>query len=243
MAKSLHEWASQDIAAVKDRPLRWLSENHFFRDPMRAMQSDANYFFAPADGVIIYQRRVGLDETLVEIKGKNYTLREAMREPSYTAEESLIVGIFMSFYDVHVNRVPYPGILSFRELEPIDSFNRPMLAMENSLVRDLVIDHDHADYLHGNQRMLSKVESWELGLSYYMLQIADYDVDSITPFDLRSHRPYSQNERFSQIRYGSQFDLVVPLGGRSDFEFLWDVGMHVEAGVDPLLRILNPHPR
>jgi phosphatidylserine decarboxylase len=89
--------------------------------------------------------------------------------------------------------------------------------------------------------MLNKVESWELGRNYYILQIADYDVDSITPFDLSAQKPYSQNERFSQIRYGSQVDLIVPLGGQFDFEFVWKVGTHVEAGVDPLLRILN-HP-
>ena len=96
---------------------------------------------------------------MIEIKGKNYTLREAMREPDYIAEESLVIGIFMTFYDVHVNRVPYPGVLSHRELDSIYSFNRPMLAMENGLVDDLVIDHDVADYLYGNQRVLNKVHS------------------------------------------------------------------------------------
>ncbi len=241
MAKQLSDWVNEEVSEVRDRSIRWLSERHFFRDPTRPMFSDTDYFFSPADGVIIYQRRVRRDEPVVEIKGRNYTLMEAMRDPSYRAEESLVVGIFMTFYDVHVNRVPYPGVLSYRALEPIDSFNRPMLAMENALVDDLVIDHDAANYLHGNQRMLNKVECLDLGLSYYILQIADYDVDSITPFDLSSHRPYQQNQRFSQIRYGSQVDLIVPLGGggKVDFEFLWEEGMHLEAGIDPLLRIVR----
>lgn len=237
MAKLLADWVKDDVSEVKGRSVRWLSERHFFRDPMRPIQSDTDFFFSPADGVVIYQKRVKQDDPVVEIKGRNYTLREAMREPSYEVEESLVIGIFMTFYDVHVNRVPYPGVLSFRELEPIDSFNRPMLAMENALVDELVIDHDTADYLHGNQRMLNKVAASDLGLNYYILQLADYDVDSITPFNLSSHRPYQQNQRFSQIRYGSQVDLIVPLGGKVEFETLHKVGTHIEAGVDPILRI------
>lgn len=237
MAKKLEDWVNEEVNEVRDQSVRWLSERYFFRDPMRSIYSDSDYFFAPADGVIIYQRKVSQSDPVIEIKGKNYTLREAMREPEYAAEESLVIGIFMTFYDVHVNRVPYPGVLSYRELEAIDTFNRPMLAMENALVDDLTIDHDSADYLCGNQRVLSKVQSWELKRNYYILQIADYDVDCITPFDLNQHRPYQQNERFSQIRYGSQVDLIVPLGGEFDFDFVWEEGMHVEAGVDPLLKI------
>jgi phosphatidylserine decarboxylase len=115
-----------------------------------------------------------------------------------------------------------------------------MLAMENSIVDDLTIDHDSAEYLHCNQRVLNKVDSLDLGLTYHILQIADYDVDSIMPFDLSEHRAYQQNERFSQIRYGSQVDLIIPLDGSTGFDFLLEDGTHVEAGVDPLLKINRP---
>ena len=148
MAKILSDWVNEEVSEVRGRSVRWLSERHFFRDPMRSIQSDTDYFFAPADGVIIYQRRVRQEDSVIEIKGQNYTLKEALRDPNYTAQISLVIGIFMTFYDVHINRIPYPGILSYRELEPIDSFNKPMLAMENSIVDDLTIDHDAAEYLH-----------------------------------------------------------------------------------------------
>jgi len=153
---------------------------------------------------------------------------------------SLVIGIFMTFYDVHINRIPYPGVLSYRELEPIESLNRPMLAMENSLIDELTVDHDNADYLHSNQRVLNKVSAIDLGLNYYILQFADYDVDSITPFDISPHRSYEQNERFSQIRYGSQVDLIIPLTNSLEFKFLQEEGTHVEAGIDPLLKIQRP---
>ena len=72
---------------------------------------------------------------------------------------------------------------------------------------------------------------------YYILQVADYDVDCITPFRLKQNQPFAQNQRFSQIRYGSQVDLIIPLSERFDFEPLVDTGMHVEAGVDPLVKV------
>ena len=49
-------------------------------------------------------------ELLIEVKGKNYSLKEAVRDPEYPSGMSLVIGIFMTFYDVHVNRIPYPGV-------------------------------------------------------------------------------------------------------------------------------------
>ena len=236
MAKTLEAWVDEEVEAVRGKPVRWLSENHFFRDPLRAVYSDPAYFFAPADGILLYQKVVEPDERVVAIKGRDYTLREAMRDPSYD-QRSLVVGIFMTFYDVHVNRLPYSGRLSYRELEPIDTYNYPMLPVETALVDELEIDLDDAGYLHNNQRMLNRVQSSALGLTYYVLQIADFDVDSITPFELKQNRPCGQNERFSQIRYGSQVDLIVPLTPRLELEFTQEPGLHVEAGVDTLVHI------
>ena len=39
------------------------------------------------------------------------------------------------------------------------------------------------------------------------------------------------------IRYGSQVELVVPITDEFEFELLQDTGVHIEAGVDPLIRI------
>jgi phosphatidylserine decarboxylase len=236
LAKTLEEWVEEDVEPLRGKTVRWLSEAHFFRDPLRAVHSDPSCFFAPADGIILYQEVVKPDERLVAIKGRDFTLREAMRDPSYE-HESVVVGIFMTFYDVHINRMPYSGRLSYRELEPIDTYNYPMLPVEKAILDDLEIDLGQADYLRNNQRMLNRVHASSLGLTYHMLQIADFDVDSVTPFELRQNQPCGQNERFSQIRYGSQVDLIVPLSSRYAFEFTQQPGLHVEAGVDTLLRI------
>lgn len=238
MATTLTDWTDKEVSSVQGESIRFLSERYFFRDPIRPVYSDPSIFFSPADGVVIYQKTVDPADELVEIKGRSYTLQEAMRDPSYD-KPSIVIGIFMTFYDVHVNRVPYPGIMSHRELDPIESHNRPMLDMEEDLVNRGRVDLDNADYLFHNQRVLNRVESWELGLSYHILQIADYDVNSITPFDLKPHRSYQQNERFSQIRFGSQVDLIVPLAPHLEFNFLQQQGAHVEGAVDPLLSVIH----
>jgi phosphatidylserine decarboxylase len=236
MAKSLKEWVEQDVASVRDKSLGWLSQEFFFRDPTRPNYSDANYFFSPADGIVLYQLTVDPDDPIVDIKGKRYSLQDAMRDPSYD-KRSIVIGIFMTFFDVHVNRVPYPGRITYKELEEIDTYNYPMLPVEKALVNELRIDVRRADYLHNNQRMLNRVWAADLGQSYYILQIADYDVDCIMPFQLKQNWPFMQNERFSVVRYGSQVDLIVPLSDRFDFTHVHSSGVHVEGGLDPLLYV------
>ena len=113
MGKKLQEWVDTEVRPFRDKPISWVSQYHFFRDPIRPTYSDLSYFFSPADGIILYQRIVRPDECIVEIKGRAYSLRDALRDPNYEAQ-SLVIGIFMTFFDVHINRVPYPGVRTGR---------------------------------------------------------------------------------------------------------------------------------
>ncbi len=259
MAKRLEQWVREDVGPHRDKPLSWLSEHHFFRDPPRPSYSDTDFFFAPADGVVLYQQAVSPDESIIDLKGRPYSLREALRDETYD-RPSLVIGIFMTFFDVHVNRVPYPGRLSYRELDPIDTLNHPpgrlsyreldpidtlnhpMLEVEEDILYDLRVKTASAEYLRHNQRMVNRIETEHFDDPYYVLQIADYDVDSITPFCLKQNHPCQQGQRFSQIRYGSQVDLVIPLSGRWSFRPTQSVLSHVEAGVDTLVAVHEKQP-
>jgi phosphatidylserine decarboxylase len=238
MAKSLKEWVEADVTQIKEKPLKWISEEYFFRDPSRPMFSHDDYFFSPADGIILYQREVQPADCIVDIKGKPYSLRSAMQDDAF-GQPCFVVGVFMTMYDVHINRLPYAGFLSYKELDAISTFNRPMLEIEHGLVDDRTIDHGRAEYLHTNQRMINRVYAPALQQYYYILQIADYDVDCITPFQLNQNAILSQNQRFSQIRFGSQVDLIVPLSERYHWEPVQETGTHVEAGIDPLIKIVR----
>jgi len=236
MARTLEDWVETEVRPLQDRPISWLAENHFFRDPMRATRADPDCFLSPADGIVLYQREVEPDECVIDIKGRPHTLRQALHDPQFD-RPSLVIGVFMTFYDVHVNRIPHTGRLSHRLLEAVHSRNLPMLDMERELVDQLGIDPAKAEYLHENQRVLNRIDAAGLGLSYYVLQIADYDVNAITPFDLRQHVPVQQGRRFSQIRYGSQVDLIIPLVPHLALETAQQPRTHVEAGIDPLVHI------
>lgn len=236
VAEDLSDWVAAEVEPLKDRSIPWLSQHHFFRDPPRATYSDTSFFFSPADGVILYQETVDPGEAIVDIKGRPYSLRDAMRDETYS-ERSLVIGIFMTFFDVHINRIPYPGRLSYRQLDPIDTFNQPMLDVEKGLLEDLRVLPGEARYLHNNQRMINRIDSPQLGHTYYVLQIADYDVDSILPFELKQNQPCDQGHRFSQIRYGSQVDLVIPECRCHRFKPVQTTGWHVQAGIDPLVAV------
>ncbi|GGM70504.1 hypothetical protein GCM10012275_46110 [Longimycelium tulufanense] len=242
MAKSLQEWVEDEVREVQGKSLAWLSQYHFFRDPIRPAYIDPYYFFSPADGIILYQNVVAADGCLVDIKGRSYSVRDALRDPSYE-DASLVIGIFMTFFDVHVNRVPYSGRLSYRELDPIGTLNLPMLDVEKGLLEELRITTDKAEYLHNNQRVVNRFDNPDLGQPYYVLQVADYDVDAITPFELKQNQFASQGDRFSQIRYGSQVDLIIPLSEHFELLPLQRPGDHVEAGIDPLVHIRDKDAR
>lgn len=237
MAEHLEDWIESTVDAARDLSPRKLAEEHFFRDPVRPMYSDDRYFFSPADGVILYQKWVAPDKSVVDLKGVNYSLRDALRNPHFD-EECLVIGIFMTLYDVHVNRVPYPGRLSYEWLPPLETQNHPMLDVELALLEELQpAIPDQGRYLHANERVVNRVYAPTLQSFYYLLQLADYDVRCITPFELRQNWPVSQNQRFSQIRFGSQVDLIIPRSALLSYTPLLQIGMHVEAGVDPIVEI------
>lgn len=237
MAKTLEEWLDSDVAELLKLPTGDLSNTFFFRDPPRTNFINNEYFFSPADGTILYQKFItNPKDPVVEIKGVNYTLQDVMCDPTYDTP-SLVIGIFMSFYDVHINRIPYSGVLKYDPIESIESTNKPMLALEKDILNK-AINPNNLDYLKNNERMFNEIYSPALDYSYYLIQIADEDVDVIAPFVKYQNTYLTQNERFSLIRWGSQVDLVLPLDERYNFELVHPVTTHVEAGVDTLVKLI-----
>ena len=234
MAEKLEDWLNGEVAELSKLPIGELSNTFFFRDPLRPTYIDNEHFYSPADGTILYQKMVLPNEQVLEIKGIDYTIQDVMGDKDYNTP-SLVIGIFMSFYDVHINRIPYNGVLKYSRLEPIESTNKPMLAVEKDILNK-VINPNNMDYLKYNERMLNKIYNSFLDYTYYIVQIADEDVNVIAPFKQQGDL-CTQNERFSLIRWGSQVDLVLPLDKRFSFELLLKETMHVNAGLDKLIKI------
>ena len=234
MAEKLEDWLNGEVKELSKLSVGELSNTFFFRDPLRPTYIDSEHFYSPADGTILYQKMVLPGEQVLEIKGIDYTIQDVMGDKDYN-KPSLVIGIFMSFYDVHINRIPYGGIIKYKYLEPIESTNRPMLAVEKDILNK-VINPDNMDYLKYNERMFNKIYNSSLDYTYYLIQIADEDVNVIAPFKHQGDLCV-QNERFSLIRWGSQIDLVLPLDNRYEFEILLEDTMHVNAGLDKLVKI------
>ena len=234
MAEELEDWLNGEVAELQKLSVGELSNTFFFRDPLRPTYIDSEHFYSPADGTILYQKMVLPDEQVLEIKGIDYTLQDVMGDKDYN-QPSLVIGIFMSFYDVHIKRIPYGGILKYKTLEPIESTNKPMLAVEKDILNK-VINPNNMDYLKYNERVSNKIYIPSLDYTYYIIQIADEDVNVIAPFK-KQQDLCTQNERFSLIRWGSQVDLVLPLDERYTFDVLLDETMHVNAGLDKLIKI------
>jgi len=237
MAKTLNEWIKTDVKQAEKMSIEQLSNQFFFRDPLRTMYIDNEHFYSPADGTILYQKIIkDPTEPIVEIKGINYTLQDAMGDKDYN-KPSLVVGIFMSFYDVHINRIPYGGYLSYKHIDAIESTNKPMLATEKDIFNGK-INPANLEYLKYNERMWNKIYSPSIDYTYYLIQIADEDVNVIVPFTTNQNDLFAQNERFSLIRWGSQCEIIVPIDSRFDFELCQEDHTHVEAGIDPIFKII-----
>jgi phosphatidylserine decarboxylase len=232
----MREWLTETKKRYSKWPLTDLSHREFFRDPPRAQRIDATKFFSPADGVLIGQKRVAPDGDVVEAKGVDITLADLVR-PWVIDQPCLVINVFMSFYDVHINRMPTGGILTRQHAGPIRSSNLPMLWIEKGIVEKGMIFKDDMQYVQSNARMLNRVYSTNLAYTYYMVQIADSDVSAIMPFDHRKHAPLAQSERFSLVRWGSQVALILPLDKRYKFRTMCNVTDHVLAGSDALVKI------
>ncbi len=68
---------------------------YFFRDPERAITPGDNLIIAPADGKVILVKEV--------------------REDKYLKSEAIQISIFLSVFNVHVNRYPLTGVIKYFE--------------------------------------------------------------------------------------------------------------------------------
>jgi phosphatidylserine decarboxylase len=231
--KSLQDWIKEDVPKLKkESPEEYYGET-FHRDPIRTNFIDPSCFYSPADGTILYIKEVGPDDPIIEVKGSLFTLKNLMMQE--VGFRALVIGIFLSQFDVHIARLPFPGIGRYRRLDKIETKNRPMLANENDILAG-IIDHDNSDYAFTNERFIDTISCPSIGYQYHLVSIADNDVDVIAHhFD--QGKILHQNQRIATIKWGSQIDLILPLPTPFEYEILAKEGFHVEAGIDTLIKM------
>jgi phosphatidylserine decarboxylase len=141
----------------------------FFRDPRRSGPRGDRYVIAPADGRIV-------DVAVVD-------------EPMYLHARATRISIFMSVFDVHVNRYPASGTIELL------SYNRG---------RFLHAASDKASLDNEQASVGLRTPSGPL----LVRQIAGLIARRIVT-DGRSGEPATQGARMGMIRFGSRVDVFV----------------------------------
>jgi len=234
MAESYVDWLNR-IQEFREQDIGKMSESFFFRDPTRPLKINPFVFYTPADGILLYQKEVNPNEEIVEIKGRNFTLKKLFMDDDFN-QKCLVIGIFLTFLDVHIVRIPTSGNVFYKDLPRIRSSNLPMTFLEKDLFEKSKVNYSNMEYLFYNSRKLNKVVYPRLDYTYYIVEISDNDVD-LSLHLKKNGKFHLQGDRLSVIRYGSQVDLVLPQDSRYQFKLLQKEGVHLEAGVDPLVEV------
>ena len=152
----------------------------FFRDPIRVTPRGDNFIVAPADGLITMISKVPPPR---ELEGA-----EGLADSEYTR-----VSIFMSVFDVHINRSPVSGRV--RKIAYIPG-------------KFLNADLDKAS--EDNERQHIVVET-SAGVRIGFTQIAGLVARRILTF-VREGDQVEAGERVGLIRFGSRVDVYLPAG-------------------------------
>ena len=237
----LKEWIkSPEVQRIKNENAGNRFGVEFFRDPLRPVFLNPEVFYAPADGIILYAHsRVKCDEAIVVVKGRKFTPRDLLDDKNFN-QDSLIIGTYMTEFDVHVNRCPTSGYLTEVHKTPyLFTHNFSMMLEQEDLMRGKGSHPEDMGYLFPNERCIVRVYAPKIKSSYYIVQIAERDVDEIANW---GYEHQTQGERYGIVRFGSQVDIVIPLTKEDDgkYEIIAKENYHVTAGVDPLIRIKNP---
>ena len=148
----------------------------FFRDPIRTTPTGDGLIVAPADGLITMIERVPMPRELVGDLGEAPLVR---------------VSIFMSVFDVHINRTPIAGTV--RQVVYISG-------------KFLNADLDKAS--EENERQHIVVEGRD-GRRIGFTQIAGLVARRIVPF-VKPGDMVATGQRIGLIRFGSRVDVFLP---------------------------------
>jgi phosphatidylserine decarboxylase len=156
----------------------------FFRDPWRIVPQDERAIIAPADGLV----------TLIQKVAPPPELRLGAGDTPGLGETPVTrVSIFMSVFDVHINRAPVGGTV------------RRVVYIPGKFVN---ADLDKAS--EDNERQHLLIERSD-GMMIGFTQIAGLVARRIVPF-VRPGDVVAAGQRVGLIRFGSRVDVYLPAG-------------------------------
>ena len=181
----------------------------FFRNPPRSIPPEGSGILSPADGTVVYVKEVSPNEEVLTIKqGVKATLHDIVRED--ISRPKILIGIFMSPFNVHFNRAPVAGPVRFIHHYPARRDNACMAAMHLRTVFKWLPLYANSTHIIHNERTVTKIDGEYRGkpLACYVIQIAAKNVSGIDSYVEPGDR-VSAGQIFGMIRIGSQVDLLV----------------------------------
>ena len=147
----------------------------FFRNPVFSITENDKHVLAPADGKVVV-----IEET---------------EETEYLKSRRKQISIFMSPVNVHVNRMPVRGIVSFFKYHP---------------GKYLVAWHPKSSTENERSTVVVKMES---GVEILFRQIAGALARRIKTY-VKVGQPFQQGQEFGFIKFGSRVDVFLPLDAK-----------------------------
>lgn len=178
----------------------------FFRDPERVIPQDEQLILSPADGLVTLIQEV---EPPIELQ-----IDDGSGSPGLGHDKVTRISIFMSVFDVHINRAPVGGTVKRVVYVPGKFMNA---------------DLDKASEENERQHILiERTDGTQIGFT----QIAGLVARRIVPF-VKQGDILATGQRVGLIRFGSRVDVYLPRG--TDSKVL--VGQKAIAGETVLAEI------
>ena len=185
----------------------------FFRDPPRKIASDPSAIVSPADGMV---RDVEL------IKSETLECDDLRR--LFHDKDILRIGIFLSVFNVHINRAPWDMKVEFKFYKP-----------------GKYLDARNPDAGKVNESMLLggtcpfEGETFPVAVRQVSGAIARRIVCPVNPGE-----SYARGQRYGMIKFGSRTELYIPAGMGIDVAV--NVGESVRAG-SSILAFVRPEAK
>jgi phosphatidylserine decarboxylase len=174
----------------------WAEILYFFRDPERTIPVDPNALVSPADGLVTH---VG------EVADADFPGGRAFR-----------ISIFLSIFNVHVNRVP-----------------RTARVKEVRYIPGCFLDARHPECGARNEQLWLDLEDAGTGRPIRLKQVSGAIARRIVCW-VRPGEEVRAGDRYGMIKFGSRTEVYLP--AEVPIDVLVKVGDTVRGGADVLLR-------
>lgn len=188
----------------------------FFRNPNRIIPGGSDDIVSAADGRVIYIKELEVNQMPVTVKKMRIADLSEITKTDLLTQPCYLIGVAMTLFDVHMNRSPIEGKITFIQHTPGTAIglNTPSSTVTNE--RNTVI-----------------IER-EDGIRAGIVQIAARGVKRCI-VTAKVGDVVSRGEIIGKIRWGSQLDLIIP----RNCEILVREGEQVYAGKTVIGRILR----